>query len=162
MGSQGQGQQRTVYEPNNKPTTDRTLTTPLATTPGNLQEAISEWTACLEVDPSNRPFNAKLYGNRGTAYSKLRRHQEAVDDCTRAIDLDPMYLKAYNRRAESLRCLEGEPNEMKAHLQAALRDYEKVRVGGWVSGRERGGGKGVAGCGLRVAGCEGRGSRDES
>jgi len=93
---------------------------------GNLQEAITEWTACLEVDPSNRPFNAKLYANRGTAYSKLRRHQEAVDDCTRAIDLDPMYLKAYNRRAESLRCLDGEPNEVKVHLQGALRDYEKA------------------------------------
>ena len=49
-----------------------------------------------------------------------------MDDCTRAIDLDPMYVKAYNRRAESLRCLDGEPNEMKVHLQGALRDYEKV------------------------------------
>ena len=47
---------------------------------GNLQEAITEWTSCLEVDPSNRPFNAKLYANRGTAYSKVGdgRHSQPI------------------------------------------------------------------------------------
>lgn len=43
---------------------------------GRYEEAIKAYTACLSVDPSHGSFNAKLYNNRATAYSKLRRHQE--------------------------------------------------------------------------------------
>lgn len=43
---------------------------------GRYQDAIDAYTACLAVDPSHKSFNAKLYNNRATAYSKLRKHQE--------------------------------------------------------------------------------------
>lgn len=74
---------------------------------GQYQEAVAAWTECLGVDPSLKAFNAKLYNNRATAYGKLRRHQEAVDDCGQAIALEPGYVKAFRRRAESLYAMGG-------------------------------------------------------
>ena len=84
-------------------------------------EAIEKWGECLTMDPDHRSYNAKLHLNRGTAFSKLRKHAEAVECCGKAIELDDKYLKAYNKRAESLRVL-GE----KEHLEQALRDLEKA------------------------------------
>ncbi len=88
---------------------------------GRYQAAIDAWTECLAVDPEHKSFNAKLYNNRATAFGKLRKHQEAVDDCGKALALDPQYLKALKRRAESLYALGGEQN-----LEQCLRDYEEA------------------------------------
>ncbi len=88
---------------------------------GQYQEAVDAWTECLGVDPALRAFNAKLHNNRATAFGKLRRHQEAVDDCGQAIALEPGYVKAYRRRAESLYALGGEKN-----LEQCVRDWEEV------------------------------------
>ena len=74
---------------------------------GAYQEAVVAWTECLGVDPSLKAFNAKLYNNRATAFGKLRRHQEAVDHCGQAIALEPGYVKAFRRRAESLYAMGG-------------------------------------------------------
>lgn len=74
---------------------------------GAYEEAVAAWTECLGVDPSLKAFNAKLYNNRATAFGKLRRHQEAVDDCGQAIALEPGYVKAFRRRAESLYAMGG-------------------------------------------------------
>ena len=86
-----------------------------------FQEAIDKWSECLAIDPQHRSYNAKLFCNRATAYSKLRNHEQAIADCGEALKLDDKYLKAYNRRAESLKML-GE----KAHLEAAMRDLKKA------------------------------------
>ena len=88
---------------------------------GRYQEAIDAWSICLDIDPTNRLFNAKLLCNRATAQSKLRNHDAAVADCGRAIELDQNYVKAYNRRAESLRVLGS-----KEQLEQALQDYDKA------------------------------------
>ncbi|KAH1138260.1 hypothetical protein AAZX31_10G138000 [Glycine max] len=42
---------------------------------------------------------AVAYANRAMANIKLRRFQEAEDDCTEALNLDDRYIKAYSRRA---------------------------------------------------------------
>jgi tetratricopeptide (TPR) repeat protein len=88
---------------------------------GQYEAAVEAWTECLGVDPQLSGFNAKLYNNRATAYGKLRRHQEAVDDCGQAIALEPGYVKAFKRRAESLYALGGEEN-----LEQCVRDWEEV------------------------------------
>jgi len=88
---------------------------------GEYLAAIECWSECLNVDPTHRSSNAKLLLNRATAYSKLRRHEETVADCTSALELDEKYIKAYSRRAESLRILDGKEN-----LQRAFNDYEKA------------------------------------
>ena len=49
--------------------------------------------SAIELDPSNQVF----YCNRAAAYSKMNNHYAAVEDCKRAIDMDPTYGKAYGR-----------------------------------------------------------------
>ena len=38
-----------------------------------------------------------FYCNRAAAHSKMNNHYAAVEDCRRAIDMDPSYSKAYGR-----------------------------------------------------------------
>ncbi|UYV68244.1 DNAJC7 [Cordylochernes scorpioides] len=83
---------------------------------GNLQEAYDLYSAALDIDPSNEPINAKLYFNRATVCSKLKKPLQAVGDCTSAISLDESYLKAYARRGKSYLDLE--------MYEEAVRDYE--------------------------------------
>lgn len=41
--------------------------------------------------------NAVYFCNRAAAHSKLGNHQAAIEDCNRALELDPTYSKAYGR-----------------------------------------------------------------
>ena len=70
--------------------------------------AISEWTKCINLDPRNVGVICKLYYNRGVAYGKLSRWDDSITDCTRAIQLDNGYIKAYIRRADSRVSVTGE------------------------------------------------------
>ncbi|KAK7080726.1 DnaJ subfamily C member 7 [Halocaridina rubra] len=85
---------------------------------GNFQEAFNLYTDALAIDPLNKHTNAKLYFNRATVGSKLSKLEEAIDDCTAAINLDEGYVKAYLRRAKCYQSLEKH--------EEAVRDYEKV------------------------------------
>ncbi|XP_015749913.1 PREDICTED: dnaJ homolog subfamily C member 7-like [Acropora digitifera] len=85
---------------------------------GQYQKAYDIYTEALQIDPVNKATNAKLYYNRALVGSKLKKTEEAIDDCNQAIELDHAYLKAYITRA---RCyMESEKYE------EAVRDYEKV------------------------------------
>eukprot|EP00937_MAST-01D_sp_MAST-1D-sp2_P004184 g4184.t1 len=84
-------------------------------------EAVEAYTECLAVDPDARSFAAKLYCNRATAYSKMRKHDAAVEDCTAALERDPDYSKALMRRAASLQAL-GEVE----NLENAVRDLTRA------------------------------------
>lgn len=85
---------------------------------GNFQEAFTLYTEALAIDPLNKHTNAKLYFNRATVGSKLNKLEEAIEDCTAAINLDEGYIKAYLRRAKCYQSLEKH--------EEAVRDYEKV------------------------------------
>eukprot|EP01114_Cavostelium_apophysatum_P022679 TRINITY_DN8287_c0_g1_i2.p1 TRINITY_DN8287_c0_g1~~TRINITY_DN8287_c0_g1_i2.p1 ORF type:complete len:359 (-),score=110.12 TRINITY_DN8287_c0_g1_i2:15-1091(-) len=85
---------------------------------GKTQEAFDLYTACLEIDPDNASVNSTLYCNRAAASMKLKNYNEAIEDCSKAIDLDPAYLKAYIRRA-------GCYTQVEKHDEA-VRDYEKA------------------------------------
>jgi len=85
---------------------------------GNLEEAYKLYSEALLIDPCNRITNAKLYFNRATVASKLKKTAESIADCDRALDLDPNYTKALLRRAKTY--METEQYE------EAVRDYEKV------------------------------------
>ena len=84
------------------------------------EEAIAFWTVCIDMDPKNKAI-AKLYCNRATANSKIKKNELAVDDATKAIEIDPFYIKAYSRRADSNYTLGGE-NRIKASID----DYKKI------------------------------------
>jgi len=85
---------------------------------GNLDEAYKLYSDALQIDPYNRTTNAKLYFNRATVASKLKKTAESIADCDKALELDPNYTKALLRRAKTY--METEQYE------DAIRDYEKV------------------------------------
>jgi DnaJ homolog subfamily C member 7 len=85
-------------------------------------EAISTYTDCLNIDPDNLLFNAKLLCNRAACLMKLKRYQEAVADCTNAIENQGDYTKAYMRRGQCYQELGG----LEA-LEMAQRDYAKAQ-----------------------------------
>ncbi|KAL8061534.1 hypothetical protein ABFX02_02G092200 [Erythranthe guttata] len=57
-------------------------------------EAIDCYSRSIALSPS-----AVAYANRAMAYIKIRRFQEAENDCTEALNLDDRYIKAYSRRS---------------------------------------------------------------
>ncbi|KAK7392086.1 hypothetical protein VNO78_20513 [Psophocarpus tetragonolobus] len=63
---------------------------------------------------------AVAYANRAMANIKLRRFQDAEDDCTEALSLDDRYIKAYSRRATARKEL-GKIKESMDDAEFALR-----------------------------------------
>uniref|UniRef100_A0A8C5G7N6 DnaJ homolog subfamily C member 7-like n=1 Tax=Gouania willdenowi TaxID=441366 RepID=A0A8C5G7N6_GOUWI len=84
----------------------------------NYEAAYHLYTEALAIDPNNIKTNAKLYCNRATAGTKLRKLNQAIEDCSSAIKLDDSYIKAYLRRAQCYMDTE--------QYEEAVRDYEKV------------------------------------
>ncbi|XP_014282079.1 dnaJ homolog subfamily C member 7 [Halyomorpha halys] len=85
---------------------------------GKNKEAYDLYTEALGIDPNNVSTNAKLYFNRATVSSKLGRLNEAVSDCSAALELDSNYIKALMRRAKCYMELQ--------QYEEAVRDYEKI------------------------------------
>lgn len=69
---------------------------------GRWQAAFDKYSAALEVDPSNRGTNSKLFQNRALCRLKLKQFNEAIADCEKAISLDPTYTKARKTKANAL------------------------------------------------------------
>ena len=55
------------------------------------------YSEALGIDPFNRTTNSKLYFNRATVHAKPGKLENSIDDCSKAIDLDNTYIKAYLR-----------------------------------------------------------------
>ncbi len=85
---------------------------------GKWQEAYDLYTEALGISILNKSMNATLYYNRATASSKLNNYDQCIEDCTRAIEIDDGYIKAYLRRAK---CYMD-----KEEYESAVNDYEKV------------------------------------
>jgi len=85
---------------------------------GKYQEAYDLYSECINLDPENGGLNSTLYNNRAAASLKMGKNAEAVADCTKAIDLDPNYLKAFLRRANCYTLLQ--------QYEEAVRDYERA------------------------------------
>jgi len=85
---------------------------------GQFDSACNLYSEALAIDPFNRTTNSKLYFNRATVQAKLGKLQQTIDDCTKAIDLDSNYIKAYLRRGKTYLDTE--------QYEEAVRDYEHV------------------------------------
>ncbi|KAI3336685.1 TPR-like protein [Xylariaceae sp. AK1471] len=86
---------------------------------GRWEAAFDKYTAALEVDPSNRGTNSKLLQNRALCRLKLKKYDEAVVDCDRAISLDPSYMKARKTKANAL----GQAEKW----EDAVREWKKIQ-----------------------------------
>ena len=89
----------------------------------NYEQAIELYTQTLEeaCPKDNESLRAKLFFNRGACNNALRNHQECVDDCSSALDINPEYTKALMRRAASNLLIGG-----KKECEQAIQDYEKA------------------------------------
>ncbi|KAG7190652.1 hypothetical protein KM043_006734 [Ampulex compressa] len=87
---------------------------------GNYIEAISIYTQGLQTCPlAYSKERSILYANRAAAKAKsLAERESAIADCTKAIELNTSYVKAYVRRAQLY--------EETEKLEDALQDYKTI------------------------------------
>lgn len=64
---------------------------------GNFAEASIAYGEGLELDPSN----PVLLCNRAACWSKLGQWEKSIEDCNQALKIQPNYIKALLRRADS-------------------------------------------------------------
>lgn len=84
-----------------------------------FREAAFTYTDALRTCPLAFPKErAVLYANRAAAKIKLELTESAIEDCTKAIELQPDYVKALLRRAQLY--------ESSEKLDEALADYKRV------------------------------------
>lgn len=69
---------------------------------GHYASAIEKYTEALEIDPLNKSINSKLLQNRALCHSQLKDYKKAIEDCERALSLEPSYLKAKKTKASAL------------------------------------------------------------
>ncbi|KAL9096265.1 MAG: hypothetical protein Q9163_006457, partial [Psora crenata] len=86
---------------------------------GRNKQAVDVYTQALEVDPGNKGTNSKILQNRALASIKLKDYKSAIDDCVRALSLDPSYVKARKTKARAL----GESGDWGA----AVREYKAIQ-----------------------------------
>lgn len=65
------------------------------------QEAYECYNEALQVDPFNKRLNSIIYANRGLVKQRQGEHENAIEDFTKSLDLNPYYYKALIRRADS-------------------------------------------------------------
>ena len=63
---------------------------------GNWPKAVHEYSEAIKRDPEN----AVYYGNRAAAYTKLMEFGLGMEDCEKALILDPSYVKAWGRKGD--------------------------------------------------------------
>ncbi|TYZ61166.1 hypothetical protein PybrP1_012382 [[Pythium] brassicae (nom. inval.)] len=88
---------------------------------GKYLDAIDCYSTALKLCPDDADYaynRAVYFSNRAACLIRLGRPEEAIDDCTQAIELSPTYVKALVRRAEAYEKLD--------RLDEALRDYDAV------------------------------------
>jgi len=86
---------------------------------GKTQQAFEMYTQALTLDPNHGPYNSVMRCNRAAAAMKQGRYDVAADDCTKAIEVNSEYTKAYLRRADCYMQLN--------KFDDALRDFEVVQ-----------------------------------
>mmetsp|Transcript_5922 Transcript_5922/g.10655 ORF Transcript_5922/g.10655 Transcript_5922/m.10655 type:complete len:570 (-) Transcript_5922:96-1805(-) len=60
---------------------------------GNFEEAITHFSAAIEVDGSNHV----LYSNRSACKASLKQYQDALEDANKTVELKPDWSKGYSR-----------------------------------------------------------------
>lgn len=70
---------------------------------GKYDEAINLYNNAIDACPKdNKEELAIYYQNRAAAYEHLKKYSAVKADCTKALELNPKYVKAFLRRARAL------------------------------------------------------------
>ncbi|KFK32694.1 hypothetical protein AALP_AA6G276800 [Arabis alpina] len=85
---------------------------------GLYEDALLKYELALHFAQEFTELRSICHSNRAICYLKLGKYIEAVKECTKAIELNPSYIKAFVRRAEA--------NEKLEHFEEALTDLKKI------------------------------------
>ncbi|CAN6293159.1 unnamed protein product [Urochloa humidicola] len=88
---------------------------------GQYEEALSQYEVALQIASeleSAEDIRSACHSNRAVCFLKLGKHDETIKECTKALELNPSYLKALLRRAEA--------HEKLEHYDEAIADMKKV------------------------------------
>ncbi|RCV42406.1 hypothetical protein SEVIR_9G212800v4 [Setaria viridis] len=88
---------------------------------GQYEEALSQYEMALQIAAeleSAEDIRSACHSNRAVCFLKMGKHDETIKECTKALELNPSYLKALLRRAEA--------HEKLEHYDEAIADMKKV------------------------------------
>ncbi|MQM19661.1 hypothetical protein Taro_052666 [Colocasia esculenta] len=88
---------------------------------GKYEEALTKYGIALQCapdSPSSVEIRSMCHANCAICYSKLGRYDDTIKECTKALELNPSYLKALIRR--------GEAHEKLEHFDEAIADMKKI------------------------------------
>jgi tetratricopeptide (TPR) repeat protein len=77
--------------------------------------SVSLWNHVIENGFSRSPL---AYNNRGMAFLEMGKYQQAIDDCTRALSIQPSYFLAYYNRGKAFM--------LSGRLDLALEDLNRA------------------------------------
>ncbi|XP_021756840.1 tetratricopeptide repeat protein 1-like [Chenopodium quinoa] len=88
---------------------------------GQFEDALLKYESALQVAPEmpeSMELRSICHSNRGICYLKLGKYDETVKECSKAIELNPTYVKALLRRGEAYEKLE--------RYEEAISDMKKI------------------------------------
>lgn len=84
-----------------------------------IDEAIQAYTDAIDLcdmkNEKEKMLKADILANRALCYRQLYNSEAVITDCTQALEINPMHVKAYIRRAQALEAME--------KFKAALEDF---------------------------------------
>lgn len=88
---------------------------------GRYDGAIELYDKAIEICPKTNNIDlSQFYQNRAAAYEQLKKWKNVSDDCTKALELNPKYVKALHRRARAYENLK--------QLELCLEDVTAVAI----------------------------------
>ncbi|GLT80453.1 hypothetical protein SLA2020_518920 [Shorea laevis] len=88
---------------------------------GQYEEALMHYETALQFAP-DMPDSVEIrsicHSNRAICFLKLGKYDETIKECTKALELNPSYVKALVRR--------GEAHEKLEHYEEAIADMKKI------------------------------------
>ncbi|WRX34739.1 Tetratricopeptide repeat 1 - like 10 [Theobroma cacao] len=88
---------------------------------GQYEEALLQYEIALQVAaemPTSVEIRSICHSNRAVCFLKLGKYEETIKECTKALELNPSYIKALVRR--------GEAHEKLQHYEEAIADMKKI------------------------------------
>jgi len=88
---------------------------------GEYEAALAHYESALEIapdDPMANEVRSMCFTNRAVCYYKLSKYAETVKESTKALELNPAYIKAFIKRAEA--------HERLEQFEEAIADMNKV------------------------------------
>lgn len=88
---------------------------------GRYEEALLQYDAALQVAldiPLFVDLRSICHSNRAVCFLKLGKYEDTIKECTKALELNPSYMKALVRR--------GEAHEKLEHFEEAIADMKRI------------------------------------